>query len=110
VLSFQERADGYRVVRKTGEVETMVASVQTKLGVNPGSNEYRELLVAKVRADGLSSEQARQLELNGVVLYAPLPRSDWTIHSAIGPLPVSLIEEILGGLTEGPLRAYTDGR
>jgi hypothetical protein len=97
-LVWQERADGFRVVRMIGDTEQMLANVETRLAVSIGTNEFRELLVERVRSEGLSSEQARQLEVNGVTLYKPLPRGECTIHSAIGPLTVADIEEILIGL------------
>jgi hypothetical protein len=100
-LVFQERADGYRVVRPQGGTEVMVAGVQTRQPVYSGDPGYQVLLDAyldEVRqksgtqamlAAAKSAENARP------TLYVLLPPREWTVHGAGPPIPVAELEEII---------------
>src|SRR5579859_4394800 len=78
-LDFQPRADGYRVCRMTNGAENMLASV-------------------KCRA--MTGYDAK-----GDAAYVPLPRAEWTVHSAIGPLTVADLEDIIAGVPDEALPA-----
>jgi hypothetical protein len=78
-LIFQERAGSLRVVRMVGDIETMIASVE---------HAFIDADASKVSA---SNPQ-------GTTVWKPLPRAECKIHSAVGPLAVADIEEILAHL------------
>lgn len=68
-LEFQERTDGYRVLRANG---AMIANVTTKAHTG--------------------------YDLQGNAAYTPLPKVECSVHSAIGPLTVAELQEILAGI------------
>ena len=78
-LVFQERADGYRVVRVSGASERMVANVCSK------------------RADEKLSKVSDG-NPHGAVVYVPMPLAECTIHSAVGPMTVADLQEIIAGI------------
>jgi hypothetical protein len=106
-LFFQEQADGYRVVRLVNGREQMLARVFTRRAVFAGNYEHAELLKAHLEDIGVRQGVAAATEaaLNAIkyapTLYAPLPRAECQIHSAVGALTVADLEEILAQLPVG---------
>ena len=82
-LDFQPRADGYRVCYMTSAGERMLASVKTKAitGYTP--------IVCDPNGKPIGGGEA---------IYALLPRDECMIHSAVGALSITDLEEIISGL------------
>lgn len=105
-LVFQERTDGYRVVRIDGGGEQMLASMQTKqIRHNPPANMSEEAFTQLAADVGMTKalearDQYAKDRAGGAKLYEPMPRSECTIHSSGGPLTVADIEEMLAHLPE----------
>jgi hypothetical protein len=100
-LEFQERADGFRVVRDGGG-DHMIASVRTKRMLPAGNKEWREALEAHVTKMKLPPDEHErkhaEMTNNGATLYVPLPRGQYTIHGPGGPMLLTDLEEILARL------------
>src|SRR4030095_5829282 len=101
-LVFQERTDGYRVVRMQGDIEQMLASIQTKIAVPssaivPMSNEVFEQRMTAVGMEAALAERdaLAKAKSSGITVYEPMPIADCSIHSAVGPLSVADLEEML---------------
>ncbi len=102
-LIFQERTNGYRVVRMSGEVEIMVASINTKnqgfTNSKPMTTEEFTQRVAEVGVEKALAERDSASNAPGPVTYwAPLLLSECSIHSAGGPLSVGELEEMINFL------------
>lgn len=103
-LEFQERQDGCRVVITENGIERMIANLETKYNagsirqgpMSPEEFSARSLAVGVEVA--LTERDARANGGSAVTKWEPLPRAKCTIHSAIGPLPVAYIEEMLAFL------------
>ena len=100
-LVMQECPDGYRVVRDSGGHEQMVARVKSNREVSSGSPEYAAKLdehIAREMLAGATPQQVAEIRSAMPVFYVPLPSDECTVHSAIGPLSVADLKEILSHL------------
>lgn len=102
-LVFQERCDGYRVVKvgPHGEELEMIAAVHTKRAVYLGDPLHKTLwtkwMEEKVKQDGMpTAEELKGLE--GATMYHQLPRAECSVHSAKGALTVEELDGILAKL------------
>lgn len=99
-LIFQERTDGYRVVKMSGDLEMMVASVRTKnqgfANSKPMTTEEFTKRVAEVGVEvALAERDGAGKTSSPMVIWEKLPLGECSIHSAGGPLSVGELEEMI---------------
>lgn len=100
-LEFQPRPDGFRVVDNSTGVERMLASLETngQSGYERQGPMSADEFAARSEEVGVEAALAeRDARTRGGLLlmqWEPLPRAECKIHSAIGPLRVGDIEEML---------------
>src|SRR5262245_41296092 len=102
-ITYQERGDGYRVVRVVNGVEQMLANLITRAFVSGPVPMPTAEFEKGVSESGMEAAMAKLAEhmrenSNRSGYWKPLPREECAVHSAIGPITVADLEAIIAGM------------